>query len=135
MYYYTFDASGRCTMRTSDIATANLNKSNTEIVVECITQYSVDTIYFNNGIKVIPKNDNNWLIFKPDTEEFIDPRTADQCLSYNRKKRNDLLTSSDWTQLPDVPIATKEAWAVYRQALRDITLQPDPFNIVWPTPP
>jgi hypothetical protein len=30
---------------------------------------------------------------------------------------------------------TKEVWAAYRQALRDVTLQPDPFNIVWPTPP
>jgi len=52
-----------------------------------------------------------------------------------RSRRNQLLQESDWTQLPDVPIATKEAWAEYRQALRDITEQPDPFNIVWPVPP
>ena len=52
-----------------------------------------------------------------------------------RKNRNNLLVDTDWTQLPDVPLATKEAWATYRQALRDITDQPDPFNIVWPVPP
>lgn len=52
-----------------------------------------------------------------------------------RSTRNALLASSDWTQLPDVPIATKEAWAAYRQTLRDLTLQPDPTNIVWPQPP
>ena len=52
-----------------------------------------------------------------------------------RTERNQLLQASDWTQLPDVPLTTKEAWAAYRQALRDVTLQPDPFNIVWPTPP
>ena len=52
-----------------------------------------------------------------------------------RFHRDVLLAQSDWTQLPDVPIATKEAWAVYRQALRDITLQADPFNIVWPVAP
>jgi hypothetical protein len=53
-----------------------------------------------------------------------------------RVKRNQLLAQSDWTQLPDVPLETKEAWAVYRQALRDITEQEGyPFNIVWPTPP
>ncbi len=51
------------------------------------------------------------------------------------KQRNALLVSSDWTQLPDVPLATKEAWATYRQALRDITLQDDPTNIIWPIPP
>ena len=27
------------------------------------------------------------------------------------------------------------AWAAYQQALADITEQPDPFNIIWPTPP
>lgn len=49
-----------------------------------------------------------------------------------RSERDRRLARSDWTQLPDVPLATKEAWASYRQALRDITLQPDPFHIVWP---
>ena len=52
-----------------------------------------------------------------------------------RRTRNKLLEESDWTQLPDVPLATKEAWASYRQALRDITNRPDPFNVTWPTPP
>ena len=32
------------------------------------------------------------------------------------------LSRSDWTQLPDVP-ADKEAWAIYRQALRDLPAQ------------
>ena len=52
-----------------------------------------------------------------------------------RAERQRLLQASDWTQLPDVPIDTKEAWAAYRQALRDVTDQTDPFNIVWPTAP
>jgi hypothetical protein len=51
-------------------------------------------------------------------------------------KRNSLLAASDWTQLPDVPQATKDAWAQYRQALRDITEQSGyPTNVVWPTSP
>ena len=51
-------------------------------------------------------------------------------------KRQQLLESSDWTQLPDVPISTKNAWAGYRQALRDITDQDGfPDNIDWPTQP
>lgn len=52
-----------------------------------------------------------------------------------RSKRTGLLLASDWTQLSDVPAGTKETWATYRQALRDITEQPDPFNIVWPMLP
>lgn len=42
---------------------------------------------------------------------------------YVRPIRNNLLTYSDWSQLPDSPLSEekKEAWANYRQALRDFT--------------
>lgn len=51
-------------------------------------------------------------------------------------RRQQLLESSDWTQLPDVPISTKNSWAGYRQALRDITDQVGfPDNIDWPVRP
>lgn len=54
-----------------------------------------------------------------------------------RALRNTRLENCDWTQLPDAPLSNIEMqqWASYRQALRDITTQPDPFNIVWPTKP
>ena len=51
-----------------------------------------------------------------------------------RTQRNAKLMESDWTQLPDAPVDAA-AWAEYRQALRDVTDQTDPFNIVWPTAP
>jgi hypothetical protein len=43
-----------------------------------------------------------------------------------------LIKDSDWTQLADTPV-DKTSWATYRQELRDITAQPDPFNITRPT--
>ena len=52
-----------------------------------------------------------------------------------RKQRNDLLAACDWTQVADAPV-DKEAWAAYRQALRDISEQPDfPLSVVWPEKP
>jgi hypothetical protein len=52
-----------------------------------------------------------------------------------REKRNMLLSECDWTRLDDAD-TDKSAWAVYRQALRDVPQQPDfPENIVWPTKP
>jgi hypothetical protein len=52
-----------------------------------------------------------------------------------RKKRNDMLTTSDWTQLADAPV-DKAAWATYRQALRDIPNQNGfPAVIIWPNDP
>jgi hypothetical protein len=51
-----------------------------------------------------------------------------------RSDRNIRLAACDWTQLPDAPVDAA-AWATYRQQLRDITEQPNPFEIVWPTAP
>lgn len=55
---------------------------------------------------------------------------------YNvRLERQRLLQESDWTQIPDSPV-DKDAWAAYRQALRDITAQPGfPYSVVWPQAP
>lgn len=44
-----------------------------------------------------------------------DPRTLEQQM---RVWREGLLIRSDWAMLPDAP-TDKEAWAAYRQALRD----------------
>ena len=40
-----------------------------------------------------------------------------------RRKRNNLLANSDWTQLSDYPLDedTRSAWATYSQNLRDLT--------------
>lgn len=63
-----------------------------------------------------------------------------------RDMRNDLLTESDWTQLPDVlPVrdqAWLDSWKTYRQELRDLPFvykAPDPTvkikQVVWPNIP
>ena len=52
-----------------------------------------------------------------------------------RALRDQKLKECDWTQLPDVGDAQRAEWAAYRQALRDITNQPDPMSIQWPAPP
>lgn len=52
-----------------------------------------------------------------------------------RALRDDLLASTDWTQVADAPV-DQAAWATYRQALRDIPAQADfPNDITWPTEP
>lgn len=54
-----------------------------------------------------------------------------------RYERDALLAESDRTRLDDYPLTDEQraAWAEYRQALRDITQQADPFNITWPVAP
>lgn len=52
-----------------------------------------------------------------------------------RTERNARLQESDWTQVSDSQV-DKQAWATYRQALRDITQQTDfPESVIWPTQP
>lgn len=52
-----------------------------------------------------------------------------------RDQRNTKLAESDWTQVADAPV-DKEAWATYRQALRDITTQTGfPWEVTWPDAP
>lgn len=58
-----------------------------------------------------------------------------------RLMRNKLLSVCDWTQVSDSPLSAdmKNAWATYRQELRDITNNLDDItnleNVPWPTKP
>lgn len=68
-------------------------------------------------------------------KQWIDARRVEDVWLEIKAKRNTLLAECDWTQLPDVPAVTQLAWTAYRQGLRDITEQIDPFNVVWPDKP
>ena len=68
------------------------------------------------------------------TEEEVSYRLENQW-ELIRVERNQLLAECDWTQLSDVSQTIKDLWAVYRQELRDITNQQNPFNIEWPIKP
>lgn len=55
-----------------------------------------------------------------------------------RAERGRLLAASDWTQMPDGALTPEEkaAWAVYRQALRDIPEQAGfPYDVSFPVKP
>lgn len=102
-----------------------------ESIIEA--QY-INNQYVDNGVLVNmpPKPDGEWE-FNYDTKQWV--QNISVLTAQAIKERNDLLLASDWTQLPDAP-ADKQAWADYRQHLRDITEQPDfPIKIDWGTPP
>ena len=68
------------------------------------------------------------------TQSEIDYRIENQWFIV-RGIRNELLLECDWTQLADIPSETKSIWSEYRQSLRDITSQTNPFSITWPVKP
>lgn len=52
-----------------------------------------------------------------------------------RNRRDLMLRKSDWTQIADAG-RDRQAWAQYRQALRDLPQNTtNPRNPAWPTPP
>lgn len=94
------------------------------------------TYHVENGLLVeTPESPGPTYTYDYSTFTWKDSRTIDKVWESVKLKRSELLGLSDWTQMPDVILINKEAWATYRQALRDITSQADPYNIVWPTPP
>jgi len=61
-------------------------------------------------------------------------KDAEQAKSV-RTQRGEKLKECDWTQVADAPV-DKEAWAAYRQALRDISTQAGfPWEVTWPDAP
>jgi hypothetical protein len=75
----------------------------------------------------------NWIQTNASQSE-IDYRLENQWF-FVRETRNQLLAECDWTQLSDVSQTIKDLWTVYRQELRNITNQQNPFNIEWPVKP
>jgi hypothetical protein len=96
---------------------------------------------FEKAVEVAPVKDEygrwrqTWAV-EPMNEEEVAARTEQEWGAV-RGQRNFRLSMCDWTQLADAPLTDEKRseWATYRQALRDITTQSDPFNITWPTRP
>ena len=63
------------------------------------------------------------------------PEIAMSLADIVRQQRDNLLASSDWTQVADAPV-DQTAWATYRQALRDLPQQEGfPESVTWPEQP
>ena len=61
----------------------------------------------------------------------------DRLAAEHRATRNQLLVDSDWTQMPDSPLAdeAKTSWATYRASLRDLPASEDWPNVTFPEEP
>lgn len=96
----------------------------------------VDSLNFLPNLVEATEGEIGWVyangVFTPPP----DTRTPEQKAEEIRLRRDQLLAATDWTQTVDVPQATKDKYAAYRQALRDVPQQPGfPDNIQWPVEP
>jgi len=74
-------------------------------------------------------------VLQPLPESVLEERAIAKAWKRLKARRGRRLQNSDWTQVPDAPVDA-EAWATYRQELRDLPDNTtDPREVVWPTPP
>ena len=88
-------------------------------------------IYIGEADQLTQKVVDGELVSK-EPEQILDP------MREIRLDRNTLLAKSDWTQMPDSPLTQeqKQAWADYRQALRDLPQSNLDLDAVkWPQQP
>jgi len=79
--------------------------------------------------------DGVWVNLPPPAPVEPQPPSIESEAASIRSRRNTMLADSDWTQVADAPV-DKNAWAVYRQALREVPQQPGfPSSVVWPEAP
>jgi hypothetical protein len=97
-----------------------------------------------NKANYIIVDDDSWSI-DIDKVKVVDktvvPLVEDQLTSKQwnlvRAKRDQLLSGTDWMIIKSIEsgVELDETWSDYRQQLRDITDQENPFSITWPTKP
>jgi len=124
----------RAVLPTENITLEQLQEQYTEVVAKDLDFFegkiqepfgTPNALVILNG-EVRPKNANELL---EDKQETI--------LSQVKLERNRLLADTDFTQLADTPITetSKEEFRIYRQSLRDITINLDYDNVIYPTMP
>lgn len=113
----------------------DLQKGDGQFIIELATNPA--TQYIANGeVVAIPPKPNYESHFDYASGQWVGDSVKQEAVVISQ--RNGLLYSSDWTQIPNNPLTpeVQQQWAVYRQALRDVTSQSGyPFNVIWPTPP
>lgn len=86
-----------------------------------------ETQYFELSASELAEKEAEEALFQQSLQE--------QALEELRRVRNQKLTQTDWTQMPDTNLSEveREAWAAYRQNLRDIpSLYTNLGDVVWP---
>lgn len=93
--------------------------------------------YTQTGWLELPPRPDMDHVLNLETYTWENTRPVELQLDAVKRQRGFLLMSSDWVMLSDVPMTEEKRaeWIAYRQALRDMTDNFDPTNVVWPTPP
>ena len=82
----------------------------------------------------VPERPSPTHVFDAIAGRWIDPISKAERLEIMQSERDQLLSSTAETQLPDFS-GDVEAWRDYRQALRDMRFDKGAAGVHWPDPP
>ncbi len=114
-----------------------LNRNLSDAQVEKLCAENANWSYINGAVDSVSERVINLQTLKIERRQRRTPSVANLI----RERRKLLLQGCDWTQTADSPLSaeSKQAWADYRQALRDLPDEQGGVNsidnVVWPTPP
>jgi uncharacterized protein Usg len=139
MRYCVYDSIGRITLcgscsEQSEAAVREANPNLLEIPED--VEYLDTTHYVKDGVlTAMPEKPSPSYVFDYTTKQWAE--NLDGVWSAVRYSRDRMLKETDWvvTKALESGASVAPEWVAYRQALRDITNQPDPLNIVWPPAP
>ena len=95
-------------------------------------------VYLNGQLEALPPKQFDHQVMDYAQRQWVNPPDEAQWIVV-RRTRNRLLLNSDWADTASASArlgsVLNQQWLTYRQALRDVTLQTNPFTIVWPIAP
>ena len=97
---------------------------------------TINEHYFDGSVvRPIPPQPGSFYKFHHSTGKWV--LDVEAAWSAVKAERNRRLLETDWLMLraAETGVPVNSAWLDYRKALRDITEQADPNNIVWPLVP
>ena len=79
------------------------------------------------------RDDADVIRLRTKSDAALIAKVRESDLAFIRTVRDDALRQTDWTRMDDngLDAATKEAWRVYRQALRDLPQTTSNYKRVW----
>ena len=84
------------------------------------------------------RDDADVIRLRTKSDAALIAKVRESDLAFIRTVRDDALRQTDWTRMDDngLDAVTKEAWRVYRQALRDLPQTTSNYKrVTWPSPP
>jgi hypothetical protein len=114
-----------------------LNRNLSDSQVEKLCAENANWSYIDGAVDSVSERVVNLQTLQVERRQRRKPSVANLI----REQRKLLLLGCDWTQTADSPLSaeSKQAWADYRQALRDLPDEQGSVNsideVVWPTPP